>query len=516
MQNNKDNKKNIAKNTIALYLRTLLTMLVGLYTSRVVLNILGVDDFGIYNVVGGVVAMLSIITSSLSQAISRYITFELGKQDYNRLKIIFSTSINIQILISVVVVVFAEILGVWFLNYKMNIAQERMFAANWVFQFAVFSFVVTLISVPFNAAIIAHEKMKAFAYVGILEAVLKLIIAYTLYLSAFDKLITYAFLLFLVSVIIRIVYGRYCSKKFKECVYTFVVDNKLLKEMINFAAWNFISGTAYVFNTQGLNILSNMFFGVAINAARGIATQVDSVTKTFVCNFTTAVKPQIVKSYSSGDYQYMNKLVCLGAKYSYFLMYALALPFIFESDMILSIWLKKVPAHAGNFVRLTMVVSLVCLLGDTLYTSILAIGKLRKYMIYETLVSIFVFPLTYLFFRWKFSAEIAYLVFAIAYFILIFVRLFYLNNVEGFPIKQYFMGVFKPILLVSLLSSVLPIGYKLLFASNDIISFIIMILICEISFIIVTIFCGLSAHERFYLIGRLKSFFSKIQMFKDN
>lgn len=513
MQNNKDNKKKIAKNTIALYLRTLLTMLVGLYTSRVILNVLGVDNFGIYNVVGGVVAMFSIITSSLSQAISRYITFDLGKQDYDRLKVVFSTSVNIQVLISVVVVVFAEIFGVWFLNNKMNITQERMFAANWVFQFAVFSFVVTLISVPFNAAIIAHEKMKAFAYVGVLEAVLKLLIAYALYISAYDKLITYAFLLFIVSIVIRIVYGRYCSKNFKECVYTFVVDKKLLKEMFNFAAWNFISGTAYVFNTQGLNILSNMFFGVAINAARGIATQVDSVTKTFVYNFTTAVKPQIVKSYSSGNYQYMNNLVCMGAKYSYFLMLALALPFIFESDMILKIWLKNVPPHVGNFVKLTMVVSLVCLLGDTLYTSILAIGKLRKYMIYETLVSIFVFPVTYLFFLWNFSAEVAYIVFAIAYFLLIFIRLFYLKKVEEFPIKLYIVEVFKPILLVSILSSVLPLVYKMLFASNDIVSFIVTILICEISFVVVTLFCGLSDQERAYLIGRLNRLKSKLKMF---
>lgn len=509
MLNNKDNRNKIAKNTIALYLRTLLTMLVGLYTSRVVLNVLGIEDFGIYNVVGGVVAMFSIVTSSLSQAISRYITFELGKGNSDRLKVIFCTSVNIQILISVVVVLLAEVVGVWFLNTQMNIAPERIFAANWVFQFAVFSFVVTLISVPFNAAIIAHEKMKAFAYVGVLEAILKLLIAYALYISNIDKLITYAFLLFMVSVIIRVVYGRYCSKNFTECVYTFIFDKKLLREMLNFATWNFISGTAYVFNTQGLNILSNMFFGVTVNAARGIATQVDSVTKTFVYNFTTAVKPQIVKSYSSNEHEYMCKLVCLGAKYSYFLMFALALPFIFEPDVILKLWLKNVPQHAGNFVRLTMIVSLICLLGDTMYTLILAIGKLRRYMIYETLISIFVFPVTYIFYVWKFSAEVAYIVFATAYFILIFVRLLYLNSVEGFSIRQFMVQVFKPVLTVSFFSCVLPLIYKNLFASNTFGSFIISILICELSFVVFTFMIGLSANERLYVIRKIKSIRSK-------
>ena len=295
MSQTSENNKRIAKNTVALYLRTLITMAVGLYTSRVVLNVLGVDDYGLYNVVGGVVAMFSILTATLSQAISRYFTFELGKNDTKKLHVIFCTGVNIQLIMSMIVVVIAEIGGVWFLNSKMNIPPDRMIAANWVLQFSILSFVVTLISVPYNAAIIAHEKMKAFAYVGVLEASLKLAIAFVLFVSPIDKLITYGFLLVVVSVVIRLVYGNFCHKHFEECHYEFFIDKSLLTEMAKFAGLNAITCSAFMFNTQGVNILSNLFFGVAINAARGIALQVDTVIRGFVTNFTTAAKPQIIK-----------------------------------------------------------------------------------------------------------------------------------------------------------------------------------------------------------------------------
>ena len=394
---NQESEKNkrIARNTIALYIRTLITLAVGLFTSRVVLNVLGIDNFGIYNVVGGVVAMFNIVTTSLSQSISRYLTFELGRDNKEKLNMIFSTSVNIQILMSVVIIVLIEAFGVWFLNNKMNIPPDRIYAANWVLQFSVLAFIVNLISVPYNASIIAHEKMKAFAYVSILEAVMKLMIAYLLYISLVDKLITYAFLLLLVSIIIRLVYGQYCKRHFEECKYSFVFDKKLFADMSKFAGWNFLASTAYIFNTQGINIISNIFFGVAINAARGVATQVDGITRNFVSNFTTAVRPQIVKSYSVGDTNYMNKLVCSGAKYSCFLMLFFALPFMFEAESILKVWLKLVPEHSPSFIRLTMVVSLIWLLGDTMYTSIMAIGKLKKYMIYETCITCLVFPISY-------------------------------------------------------------------------------------------------------------------------
>ena len=499
-----DNNKRIAKNTIALYIRTLITLAVGLFTSRVVLNVLGVDNFGIYNVVGGVVGMFNIVTTSLSQSISRYLTFELGRNNKERLRVIFCTSVNIQILMSLVIVILAEAIGVWFLNNKMNIPLERLYAANWVFQFSILAFIVNLISVPYNAALIAHEKMKAFAYVSILEALMKLVIAYLLYVSFMDKLITYAFLLLMVSVIIRIVYGQYCKRNFEECKYSFIFNKKLFSDMSKFAGWNFLASTAYIFNTQGVNIISNMFFGVAINAARGIATQVDGITRNFVCNFTTAIRPQIVKSYSVGNTKYMNRLVCSGAKYSYFLMLFFALPFMFEAETILHVWLKLVPDHSPTFIRLTMIVSLVWLLGDTMYTSIMAIGKLKKYMIYETCITCLVFPVSYFAFYVNMSPDSAYIIYAFAYMLLLLLRLWYLKRVEHFPIGFFLKAVIYPVVLSSLVACIAPLTYKYFFYDGSIVSFIISICVCVCSFIISVFFFGLSYEERVLIISKIR------------
>lgn len=281
-----ENNKRIAKNTLLLYIRLFVTMVIGLFTSRVILSTLGVTDYGVNNVVAGFVAMFSMFTNSLSAAISRFLTFNLGKGDAEKLKTVFSTSVNIMIAMAIIVTIVAEIFGLWFLNSKLNIPADRMYAANWVFHFSVITFAVNLISIPYNASIIAHEKMDVFAYISILEVVLKLAVVYMLYISPLDKLITYSFLLLLVSVFIRIVYGIYCSRKLEECCYSMVFDRTLLKEMGGFAGWNMLGTACTMFNTQGVNILMNLFFGVVTNAARGIVNQVESVIVQFVSNFT--------------------------------------------------------------------------------------------------------------------------------------------------------------------------------------------------------------------------------------
>ncbi len=511
MTNTAENNKRIAKNTIALYIRTIITLAIGLYTSRVILNILGVDDFGIYNVVGGVVSMFSIITSSLSQAISRYLTFELGKKDTKKLHSIFCTSINIQLLMSLFIVILTETIGIWFLNNRMNIAPERMYAANWVFQFSIFSFVVTLISVPYNAAIIAHEKMKAFAYISILEALLKLAIVIGLYFSHIDKLITYACLLFVVSIIIRMTYNIYCKRNFEECHYKILIDKKLLKDMSKFAGWNFIASAIYILNTQGINIISNIFFGVGVNAARGITTQVESITKSFVTNFTTAVKPQIVKSYSSKDYNYMTKLICTSTKFSYYLMLFFALPFIFETEIILKLWLKIYPEDTIDFIRLTMIISLVGLLGELLYTNILATGKLKKYMIIEAGITCAIFSLSYLLFYNGFSANSSYILFIIIYFSLIIVRLYYLRNVENFPINEYIIKVIFPAIKTTVTAIIIPIVLKLVMPNNSIISASIIITACTCSICCSVYFFGLNREEQELISKRIKNFCNNLK-----
>ena len=300
-----NNNKRIAKNTLLLYFRMLLMMLVSLYTSRVVLKALGVEDYGIYNVVGGVVAMFSVLSGSLSTAISRFLNFELGKEDKKGLEKVFSSSVTIQFGLSLIVLLLAETIGLWFLNNKMVLPEDRVYAANWVFQLSLITFVLNLISIPYNAAIVAHERMSAFAYISIMEAVGKLLVAYIIVMSPIDRLIMYSVMLTGIAGFIRIAYGIYCKRNFEECRYHYIYDKTLLYKMFKFAGWNFIGASSSILRDQGGNIVINLFCGPAVNAARAIASQVNIAINSFVSNFMIALNPQITKSYASGNHSYM-------------------------------------------------------------------------------------------------------------------------------------------------------------------------------------------------------------------
>ena len=448
-QSNKENSKRIAKNTLLLYIRLIFTMAVGLFTSRVILATLGVEDYGVYNVVAGFVLMFSFFTSSLGAAISRFLTYELGKGESLRLQRIFSTSVNVQLLLSIVILILAEAIGVWFVNNKLNIPADRLYAANWTFQCAIIAFILNLISVPYNAAIIAHERMNAFAYISILEVTLKLAIVYVLYISPIDKLITYSVLFAVVGLIIRLVYGIYCRKHFTECRYQPVIDKSMMKEITGFAGWNLIGSGAYLFNTQGVNMAMNIFFGVTVNAARGIATQVEGVVRQFVTNFTTALNPQITKSYAAGNMEYMYTLVCRGAKYSYFLMLVFAVPFMFEADIILKLWLDNVPQHTATFLRLTMIGTLCDILGNSTANACWATGKVKKYYLWVGTIGSLVFFISYALFKMGFPAYTSYIVFIVIYAILIFVKLYIIKGLIDFPLAMFYKETLLRILPVT-------------------------------------------------------------------
>lgn len=447
----------LAKNTLMLYIRTIFVMLVSLFTSRVVLQALGIEDYGIYNVVGGVVAMFSVISGSLSSAISRFITYELGTGNKEKLVNIFSTSVNIQLCIGGIVLLLGETVGYWFLNYKMNIPPDRLFAANWVLHCSLLSFIINLISVPYNAAIIAHERMSAFAYVSILEVLLKLLIVYLLYLSPVDKLITYAILLVFVSTCIRFTYSIYCNTHFEETRYRRVHDKELVAEMSSFAGWSFLSNAGAVLNTQGINILINLFFGVTINAARGIATQVEHAVMQFVNNFTVAINPQIIKSYANNETRDLYRLICDGARYSFFLMLIICLPIIMETEEILEIWLEKVPDHTVNFIRLTFVGSLVNSIGLSGATACLATGKIKNYTIIISIVSLSLFPFTWVSYKFGAPVEFAYILFIVIYSIIDVVRLFLMKRMLGFPIMQFIYEVVYKIVIITCLAIIVPL-----------------------------------------------------------
>lgn len=502
MSDTSANNKRIAKNTLLLYVRTLFTMLVSLYTSRVVLNTLGVSDYGIYNVVGGVVAMFSVVSGSLSSSISRFITYELGHGDFDRLKRIFTTSVNIQIGISLVILILAETFGLWFLNTKMNIPADRMTAANWVLQCSLASFVISLISIPYNACIIAHERMSAFAYISILEAVLKLAVVYMLLLSPYDKLSTYAVLLVIVALLIRLTYGQYCKRHFEESRYKFVYDKPLIKEMTGFAGWSFFGNGAYMLNTQGVDMLINIFFGVTLNAAKGVASQVQNAVMQFVNNFTVAVNPQITKSYAAGDMEYMYKLVCRGARFSYFLLFIFVVPIVCEADYILRLWLKLVPEYAPIFLRLTLFGSLMTLLGNSMITAVSATGDIKRYQLWVTIVGCLVFPLTWMAFQFGLPPETTYIIYIVIYFSLNFVRLHIVKDLLNFPVKLYLTDVMVRILVVSILSFILP----LLVISNFEQSFIRLCISCIIgmtSTVLTILWLGLEKNERKIIYHKL-------------
>lgn len=508
MSETSSNNKRIAKNTLLLYFRTFLLMAISLYTSRVVLAILGVEDYGIYNVVGGFVAMFAVISGALSSSISRFITFELGHGDINKLIRIFSTSVNIQILLSILILIVGETVGIWFLNTQMNIPVERMTAANCVLQCSLISFIINLISVPYNASIIAHEKMKAFAYVSILEAVLKLAIVYLLLVSNADKLILYAILLVFVALLIRLVYGLYCNRNFSECRYHLVYDKYLLKEMFGFAGWNFLTNGAYILNTQGVNLLINIFFGVSINAARGIATQVDAAIMQFVNNFTTAINPQIIKSYAVGDMDSMFKLICRGSKFSYFLLLFFAIPFICEAESILSLWLKEVPDYTVIFFRLTVLASMANILGNAQYTACQATGKIRNYTIVITSIGCLVFPITWFLYKCNLPVESTYYVFILIYLILDIVRLFLMRSLLQFPVKMFISQVFGVIIGVTLVAITLPI-LEIYFLPQTWLRIPITFIVSTISVGVSIFTIGLSQSERNLIVKILTNKFNR-------
>lgn len=502
LDNHIDNNR-IAKNTLLLYLRTLLLMVISLYTSRVVLKVLGVEDYGVYTAVGGFVAMFGMLSSTLSSAISRFITVELGKGNKERLKAVFSTSLKVQLLMAVAVAILAELIGIWFLYSKMQIPEGRYGAAQWVLHCSIISFIISLFFVPFNSTIIAHEKMSAFAYISILEAALKLGIVFLLTFFHVDKLALYAVLLLSVQIFLFFIYVVYCWKKFEECRGKSQFDKIVFKEMWGFAGWSFFGNITYVFNTQGVNMLLNVFFGVVVNAARGIANQVNGAVNQFANNFTMALNPQIVKSYAAGDKEDSFILVCRGAKFSFFLMYVISLPIMLEVDQILEIWLKTPPEGSSAFVIWTILASMTTVLGNSLLTLINATGDIKKYQIYMTIFCFSPFPLTWIAFKMGASAVWSYIIFFIIYYILIYIRIWLVHNKTGIPYSLYFKEVILRSHLVALVALLLPLCV-VLFMDSSIFRLIITLVVSIISSCVTSFFIGLTKNEKRKVLDKIK------------
>lgn len=453
MVNQSQSNKRIAKNTLLLYFRMLLLMGVNLYTSRIILQILGVEDFGIYNVIGGVVAMFSVISGSLAAAISRFLTFELGCGNIENLKRVFSSSVTIQLLLSIVILVLAESIGVFFMNTQMTIPPNRIVAANWVMQFSLLTFVINLISVPYNAAIIAHEKMAAFAYVSIFEGLGKLGIAFLIMISPIDKLIFYAVLMCILAVIIRVLYGVYCKKNFEECTCHLIFDKKQLKTMFGFAQWSFIGNSAGIMRNQGVNILLNLYYGPIVNAANGIANQVSTAVYGFANNFIIAVNPQIIKSYSQNEIEKSSALVKNSSRLSFLLLLLIIIPVIIETDFIMSLWLGNVPQYASNLVRLSLVMILFESLSLPLITIQNATGIIRDYQLVVGVLHLLNFPFSWIILSLGAPPTSVYFISIILVLICFYARLFMLKRiVNNISIKDFTIDVFLRCTLIFIFS----------------------------------------------------------------
>lgn len=503
MSSKSDNNKRIVKNTLLLYIRMGVMMAINLYTSRVILNALGIVDYGLFNVVGGLVIMFSVLSKSLTNSISRYLTFELGKGESIRLKEMFSSALVIQFILCAIILVFAETIGLWFLNAKMTFPVERASAVQWVYQMAILSFLIGLISVPFNAIIVAYERMSAFAYISVIDAFLKLIIAFLIYVSPMDKLVFYAFLILLETIFQNFIYWVYCKRNFIECSFRLKFNKGLVKEMANFAGWNFFGTLSSSLRLQGVDVVINIFFGPTVNAAKGIATSVNSAVNGFVTNMMMAVNPQIIKSYSSGDREYMMNLINQSARYSFYLLFLLALPVILNTDYILHLWLGFTPSYSVRFIQFVLLLTMLEALSNPLETGMMATGNIRNYQIIIGFLQILNLPLCYLMFKIGFGPEIVYIIACLITFVCLFVRWIMLKP-YGFSVSAYIKNVLSNIFFVGLVALPIPIFFHL-YLSRSYIGLFANILACVCFTCLSILFVGCTREERKFIFSRLKN-----------
>lgn len=485
----------LMKNTFLLYFRMILLVCINLYTSRIVLEALGVEDFGIYNVVGGVVIMLGFINDSMTGSTRRFLNFELGTGNKKKLHEVFVTSLNIHILLSLLIVIIGETIGLWFVSEKMTIPPERMTAALWCYHISIFTAVIDILSCPYISAIVAHEKMQSFAYIAILDAVLKLLLVYPLLVCDYDRLIFYALLYAGERILIRFVYNIYCVKSFEECKYQWLFRKDLFKEMAAFAGWNTWGNLAYVCYTQGLNMMLNLFFGPVVNAARGVAVQVQGTVGNFANNFMMAITPQITKTYASGNIEGTHQLIYKGSRLTFCLMLVLCLPLIVETPMILNIWLKEVPEGSVLFLRLLLVIILIQKYSCPLATAVASTGRIKKY---ESLVNglmLTILPVAYLVLKQggaPWTVFVVYLIIVIMAFVLI---LYIALPMMELSLVDYVKNAIKPCAVVLILSLVVPALMHLLTTSSLLFSFLDLALTL-ISTVIVCYLFGLDAEDR--------------------
>lgn len=503
MSINQDNKR-VAKNTVYMYVRMAFSMLVGLYTSRVVLNVLGVDDYGLYNVIGGIIALFTVLNSALINTTSRFITVSLAKGNAQDTRQIFNMSLLLHLLVGLFIVILGETIGLWYLHNKLVIPEERDVAAEWLYQFTIVSAFLSTLNVPYNAAIIAHEKINVYAIIQIIDVVLKLVIVFLLKMSPFDQLIFYALLVLLVTVFNISVNFIYCQRKFEEVKFLFFWSWKIFREILKFIGWALVGNFSNMFYTQGINLMLNAFCGPAVNAARGIAVQVQGVVAQMANNVQTAINPQIMKNYAVNNLERMHMLICASSRFCYYLLFLIALPIMLEADYILELWLGIVPDHTVNFIRLTLVASLLDAFINPMFTANLASGRLNLYYIPVSIVSFSFMFITYFAIKTTGIPESVFLSYLAMVALGVVVRIFVMRKQVQLPKRAYIKQAVLPTIVVTVLATIAPV-FTHLSIESDLLRLVVTLVVSVFSIGVCVITVGITKSERQYGFSFIKS-----------
>ena len=501
------NTKRLARNTLLLYARMFFGVLISLYTSRLILASLGETDYGLYNVVGGLVSMFAVLRSALSTAVGRFQSFALGRGDMRGLQDAFTGSLIILAVLALLVTILMETVGLWFMNSHMTIGAERMHAARWVFHCSMLSFVSSTLMIPFSASVVAHEKMDAFAFIGIFEILFRffvaLFLAYSLYKG--DKLIIYGILTLFFTLVVQAIYVIYCRAHFAECRILVKPDKKVFKGIVGFASWSFLGSTAGVINGQGVNVVFNMFYGPTLNAARGVSESVNTVVINFVRNFMMALNPQVTKAFAAKEKDYTISLIKRGTRFSFYIMLFLGVPIFLEADFLVNLWLVDVPKHAIVFIRLVLLRSYMEILSSVLQMGQSATGNIRNYQIVTSMISLLVFVFSYLLLKFGYAPEATYIVAIVISFLLIIVNALFVQHSVGLPFKEFLRDVVLNVIYVTIPSVAIPVLIALLMDDG----WVRLILVCVAS-VMFSAFCilfvGCNKGERTFIFNSAKRF----------
>ena len=496
------NNKRIAKNTIFLYIRMFFMMAVTLYTSRVILEVLGIEDYGIYNVVGGIVVLFTFVNNSMVMSTQRFLNYELGRHEQQGASRVFSASLTLHLFIAMLTFLLAESVGLWFLYNYIKYPPEREFAVLVTYQFSILTTCANMIRAPYNAAIISYERMGFFARISVIEAIAKLAIVYLLAVSPWDKLISYAFLMFVVVFSITFCYYLYCKRSFPIGRYNYFWEKSLYKRLASFSGWSLFGGMANTAASQGLNVLMNIFFGVTANAAMGVASQVNTAVYNFVANFQTAFKPQIVKSYATQEREYFMDLIIYTSKYSYFLLFIICMPLYVCCEEVLSVWLTNVPFYAVSFCKLMLIVSLLEAIQGPLWMSVQATGKIRNYQLLIGGMILCNLPIGYVFLKLGFPPNIVLIIKIVITVLILIIRVIYINRLFSFPTVRFIREVLVKISIVTLLSSILVIFLPIQIDTISSILAVVCILFVINCLLILAV--GVSNKERLLIINQIK------------